>query len=518
MFLHNIFLLSIGSFIAAILAFLIVAPLVDHVYYVTRVHMKRKRLGVEPVLTMWGQPLGLKWFVYFYHGLKEENLPQKIALVFNNTIGTGRIQGLSEFGFWTVEPENIKAILATQFNDFSLGKRHSHFFPLLGDGIFTLDGSGWSHSRAMLRPQFSREQISHVHATEKHLQKVIGIFKNAKHEFTDIQKVMFDLTTDTATEFLFGESVALLSGGNPNVRHSREFGEAFNRAQSALAYRVNAQRFDFLINGKEFQEDCALVKRFTESYVQLALARAEKVSENATHSYVFLDELVRETRDPKILRDQALNILLAGRDTTASLLSFLFMELGKNPAIYQRLRSEILAHFGTTADTISFESLKRCEYLRHTINETLRIYPTVPFNFRIATRDTTLPRGGGPDGTARVFVPKGSMVTYSVYCMHRRKTIWGEDAEVFDPDRWSRSTRPNSHPWGYLPFNGGPRICLGQQFALTEASYTVARLMQTFERMELKPGVIKSGQGDQPLNSSLTICVGGGAGVPVRFS
>jgi hypothetical protein len=61
--------------------------------------------------------------------------------------------------YLTCEPENLKAILATQFTDFGLGNRYQHFLPLLGDGIFTLDGNGWSHSRALLRPQFSREQV-----------------------------------------------------------------------------------------------------------------------------------------------------------------------------------------------------------------------------------------------------------------------------------------------------------------------------------------------------------------------
>ena len=70
----------------------------------------------------------------------------------------------------TKDPENIKALLATQFNDFSLGRRYDFFKPLLGKGIFTLDGEGWKHSRSMLRPQFAREQIAHVKALEPHFQ------------------------------------------------------------------------------------------------------------------------------------------------------------------------------------------------------------------------------------------------------------------------------------------------------------------------------------------------------------
>lgn len=63
----------------------------------------------------------------------------------------------------TIDPENLKAILATQFNDFSLGTRHREFYPLLGDGIFTLDGAGWSHARGLLRPQFTRDQVGIVY-------------------------------------------------------------------------------------------------------------------------------------------------------------------------------------------------------------------------------------------------------------------------------------------------------------------------------------------------------------------
>lgn len=72
------------------------------------------------------------------------------------------------------------------------------------------------------------------------------------------------------------------------------------------------------------------------------------------------------------------------------------------------------------------------------------------------------------------------MVAYSVFGMHRRQDIYGPDADEFNPDRWEK-LRPG---WGYLPFNGGPRICVGQQYALTEAAYTVVRLMQNFSKIE----------------------------------
>ena len=88
--------------------------------------------------------------------------------------------------------------------------------------------------------------------------------------------------------------------------------------------------------------------------------------------------------------------------------------------------------------------------------------------------------GGGPEGRAPIFVAKGQLVAYGVFSMHRRKDLYGEDADEYKPERWE-TLRVG---WGYLPFNGGPRICVGQQFALTEAGYTLVRFIQEFERIE----------------------------------
>lgn len=110
----------------------------------------------------------------------------------------------------------------------------------------------------------------------------------------------------------------------------------------------------------------------------------------------------------------------------------------------------------------------------------LRLFPPIATNSRMANKDTTLPVGGGPDGKSPLFVAKNNVITYSTFVMHRRPELFGPDAEEFIPERWE-SARPG---WEYLPFNGGPRICPGQKFAMTEASYTVARLMKAFKSAE----------------------------------
>lgn len=113
----------------------------------------------------------------------------------------------------------------------------------------------------------------------------------------------------------------------------------------------------------------------------------------------------------------------------------------------------------------------------------LRLHPVVPRNNRVAVRDTVLPLGGGKDGLSPVFVSKGTLVAYNLYVMHRRTDFYGPDAEDFRPERWEDGSCVQP-PWGYLPFNGGPRICIGQQYALTEVGYVIVRMAQEFRLLK----------------------------------
>lgn len=412
----------------------------------------------------------------------------------NNGVNTVKVAVSGRTGIFTRDPENIKALLATQFADFSLGIRRPQFAPLLGEGIFTLDGQGWKHSRAMLRPQFAREQVAHVKLLEPHIQVLAKHIRNAQGKQFDIQELFFKLTVDLATEFLFGESVELLRDALVGfsdvleVPGKLEFAECFNETQVLLALRLALQKLYWLYFPKGFRHNAEVVHKFTDYYVnKVLLLTPDELAAHSKSGYTFLYELAAQTRDPKVLRDQSLNILLAGRDTTAGMLSFLFHELAKFPQVYDRLREEIDQHFGlgdeARVDEITFELLKKCEYLKAVMNETLRLYPLVPRNARFCMKDTTLPRGGGPNGDQPVFVPKGLVVNYDVYSMHRNPEYYGKDLLEFRPERWLDSLT-NGLGWAYLPFNGGPRICLGQQFALTETSYVTVRLLQMFSKIE----------------------------------
>lgn len=111
----------------------------------------------------------------------------------------------------------------------------------------------------------------------------------------------------------------------------------------------------------------------------------------------------------------------------------------------------------------------------------------VPYNTRMALKDTTLPRGGGKDGNQPIGVLKDTRIAYLTLTMQRRADLMPSPSptfapvESFSPERWD-SWYPKS--WTYIPFNGGPRICVGQQFALTEMGYSVVRILQKFDKIE----------------------------------
>ncbi|KAJ5999391.1 hypothetical protein N7451_007201 [Penicillium sp. IBT 35674x] len=421
----------------------------------------------------------------------------------------------------TIEPGNVKAILATQFQDFCLGTRHEQFYPLLGDGIFTLDGAGWSHARGLLRPQFTRDQVADLALLDDHINHLLDLIPKDRTSF-DIQRLFFLLTLDSATHFLFGESVGCMLPESETtgvlaksaVRNAQGFADAFTVAQDYLASRSRAQGLYWLVNPKAFREANSQVHEVVDHYVNVALESKRNPDRKESDRYIFLNALAADTDDPKMLRDNMLNILLAGRDTTASLLSSTFYYLARHPNVFTRLRREIVEAFGDSRNPrgeITQTKLKDISYLRYVLNETLRLQPPVPINFRVATKDTSLPVGGGSDKQSPIYIKKGTMCSYNVFAMHRRTDLWGKDARSFRPERWEENAK---HGWEYLPFNGGPRICLGQQYALTEASYTVVRLLQYFDTLENADP--HPSQTEEPVKQS-NLTMMHDAGVPVRL-
>ncbi|KAF2149416.1 putative P450 monooxygenase [Myriangium duriaei CBS 260.36] len=427
--------------------------------------------------------LGIDSFLEFRKAFQERRVLQFACWRFDMMgVTTIRNNVLGKRNISTIEPENLKQILALDFKNWSLGtQRIIDFTEFLGPGVFSTDGAEWQHSREMLRPSFVRSQVRDLETLDAHVDHLIDAIPR-DGSTVELQQLFFRLTMDSATDFLFGESTNTLAPGLATVSASK-FAECFNRGQETVSERGRFGLFPWLANNDHFKSDTKFVHDFVDTYVEKGLAMRSRLlseKEGAGSRYVFLEELVRQTTDKYRIRSELLNILLAGRDTTASLLSNVWWQISRRPDIWAKLRAEVDALNG---EKPTFEQIKEMKYVRAVLNESLRLHPVVPFNSREATTDTWLPRGGGKDGMSPCLIPKGQVVTYSVYVMHRRKDFYGPDADEFNPDRWigEKGLRPG---WEYLPFNGGPRICLGQQFALTEASYATIRLLQEFRDIE----------------------------------
>ncbi|KAJ7053504.1 cytochrome P450 [Mycena amicta] len=410
-------------------------------------------------------------------------------------LGDGLIESMEELGpvvnlriLWTdmiitIWPEHIKAMLATDFNNFEKGARfQKDMASVLGTGVFNSDGDMWKFHRGMTRPFFNKERVSHFDTIDTHAELVVSTLKSrsrAGHAI-DFQDLIGRFTMDSATETLFGTCVDSLKGSIPyahnataNAVHtkSREntFVQAINDAMEGVAVRDERNFLWPLWEiWKEGTHDAMeVVNAFLDPIIEAAVERkrvVDAMGEEKREAQNLLDELLNSTSDPKILKDETLSIY---------------------PAICQRLRAEVIAHVGP-ARRPTYDDIKDMKYLRAVINEALRLYPPVPFNVRDSIEATTWP---SPDPNEKpIYIPAHTITPYSVLLMQRSKDLWGPDADEFDPDRFLDERLKKyllTNAFQFLPFNAGPRICLGQQFAYNEMSFVLIRLLQSFSAFHL---------------------------------
>ncbi|KAJ3919388.1 cytochrome P450 [Lentinula edodes] len=406
-----------------------------------------------------------------------------------------------------------RSLLATQFEDFEKGQDTlTTLNSLLGTGVFANDGDLWKFHRSITRPFFSRDRITDFDIFDRHAEEAIRKMKARFKEgyAADFQDVVSRFTIDSATEFLFGHDIGTLSDPLPypffhpshsvsndsaspfTQTFSARFSRSFNEAQTATAVRI---RFGDMWPLREIWNDIPkemmkVVHGLLDPIIQQGVQRSKLAQESKAAALemgqeegeTVLDHLIKHTDDPIILRDEIMNLAVAGRDTTASLLTFTAYMLSQHPEILRKLRSEILAIVGPNRRP-TYDDFRDMKYLRAVLNETLRLYPPVQSN-----KHTTLPPIN--PGDKPFFIPAGTRCIYSVFVMQRRTDLWGPDALKFDPDRFldervHKYLTPN--PFIFLPFNAGPRICLGQQasFAYNETSFFLVRLLQNFSDIEL---------------------------------
>ena len=208
--------------------------------------------------------------------------------------------------------------------DYGFGCRPAVFAPLLGNGIFTQEGTAWRHSRELLRKQFARAKYQDLQQFSEHVDNLVACMP--ANGDVDLQPLFFNLTLDVATALLFGRSVYALRANIDQAAENKEFAESFTVAQEGLAKRFRLAPFHSLYSPASFRKACANVHRFVERYVRengimTGGAAADSKEEGDSASW-FIEQVAQESGSVVELRDQLLNVLLAGRDTTGCCLSW----------------------------------------------------------------------------------------------------------------------------------------------------------------------------------------------------
>ncbi|KAL8908903.1 MAG: hypothetical protein Q9171_005246 [Xanthocarpia ochracea] len=368
---------------------------------------------------------GVDVFLDGQKAMREKGFLQYLSRYFEEYGSTFKWNLMGDALIFTNEPKNLQAILATKFSDFDIGETRQQITkPFWGVGIFNSDGPLWAHSRALIRPNFTRELVSDTRTYDSHVSNLISRVHPG-----------FVLSSCDSTNCLRPDA----------PEEVEQFVSDFAYAQRTVVRRIRMGKFAWLDWDPGFGDACNRVHSYVKPFIERDIARrhsslnAKEKQYNTNPSdtqntrYCFLDELVKEENDSEHILGQVLNILVAGRDTTASLLSSLFFTLSRRSDVMAKLREEVSQLDGQAP---TYDDIKGMKYLNWAIKETLRMYSVVPMNTRNANKDTVLPSGGGLDGRSPIFVRKGQMIVYQSYSLHRRSDLWGSDSNEFKPERW----------------------------------------------------------------------------------
>jgi cytochrome P450 len=337
--------------------------------------------------------------------------------------------------------------------------------PIVGDGLFLSEGEEWRHQRRTIAPALA-PRITHVlaghvlDATEPALARLA-----AERRPVDLLAALQLLTLDIAARSMF--SLEMLRYGAPLRRLLAEFG----------THLARPHLLDMLLPAKIPTLRDWLRMRFRARWTaltdEIVSARFNSDPRDAPRD---LFDVLRAARDPQTgaafsqaqLRDQMATLIVAGHETTALTLFWSLYLLASAPAEQERVFQEVRA-VAPTRDTAA-EALRKLPYTRAVVSEALRLYPPAFVLTRVATAD---------DAVGQARIRRGSLIMISPWVLHRHIGLWN-NADAFVPSRFLGDAQP-AHRFAYLPFGAGPRVCVGAQFATTEAMLVLAMLIRRFE-------------------------------------
>lgn len=347
---------------------------------------------------------------------------------------------------------------------------------VLGHGLLTSEGDLWRRQRRLIAPSLGKGRIAgYAAAMVEHTRRYAEALRDG--ESRDVHADMSKLTLDIVVDTLFGARIP--GGGQERVAriidqymhdfhalvHSwRSFFPAWFPFPERLRGARMARELDALVMGVVKERRArAGGSRGDDLLSRLLAARDESTPDRGM--------------DDRQLRDEVITLFTAGHETTANALSWTLLLLAEHPEIDARLAQEVATTLeGRTATPDDLPSLVLA---RAVLDEAMRLYPPAHIIGREATRDLRL---GGFD------LPKGTTVLVSPWAMHHDRRFF-PDPEAFRPDRWLDGSTASLPRHVFLPFGGGPRVCVGNHFALMEGVLVLVTLVQRarFERISRAP-------------------------------
>ncbi|KAG9146063.1 hypothetical protein Leryth_016605 [Lithospermum erythrorhizon] len=423
---------------------------------------------------------------------------------------------------YIADPANVEHVLRTNFSNYPKGDvYHSYMEVLLGDGIFNVDGEMWRKQRKTASFEFASKNLRDFSTVvfREYSLKLSTIISQSSfiNQEVEMQELLMRMTLDSICKVGFGVEMRTLAPDLPD----NLFAKAFDTAQIIVTLRFidplwKVKKFFNVGSEATLDESIKTIDDFTYSVIKRRKAEI-KEAEEAHHDqkkmkHDLLTRFIELGKDPencmtdKSLRDIVLNFVIAGRDTTATTLSWGIYLITTHEDVAEKLYLElkameqdrakeenVLLHqydiddeesFGKRvmqfAELLNYDSLGKLYYLHAVITETLRLYPAVPQDPKGILEDDVL-----PDGTK---VKAGGMVTYVPYSMGRMEYNWGPDAAEFKPERWLKDDFfQNASPFKFTAFQAGPRICLGKDSAYLQMKMATAILCR-FYKFNLVPG------------------------------
>ena len=372
-------------------------------------------------------------------------------------------------------PDGVRHVLHDHHLNYKKNFVYDRLKSVLGDGLLTSSGDLWKRQRKLAQPAFHRQRIKgFADLMSTHTARMLERWRSlaASRKTFDVHHEMMRLTFSIIGEALFSLN---LEGGTAEV------GQALHDALEISQRRFTA----FFIPPKQlptpdnrrFAAAMKVLDRVVEEIIQTRRAASDLGSDLLGMLMAARDEETGEAMDNRQLRDEVMTMVLAGHETTANALSWVFYLLSKSPGVARRVQQEAREVLGQRAP--SMEDVPNLRYTQQVIEESMRLYPPVWIIGREAVED---------DVIQGVRILKGSSILLVPFTTHRHKDFW-EHPEGFDPDRFAPELSQKRHRYAYFPFAAGPRMCIGDGFAKMEMPIILAMVAQRYA-LHLEPGFV----------------------------